>query len=134
MNKRELINKFAEIAVCEPEIAYYYLMEKNWNFTRALGLYFSKQEGGSDGSDVEPAKKRILDESARKALKEEMEEIWEEPKTKVKNARLKSDVPFEDLRNNLPASYLVGENPLVSKVQKRLQERFIKQEEEIFEI
>jgi len=125
INKKELINKFVEIAACEPEEALYYLGEKNWDFTQALGYYFSN---GSDGSDVE-TKRKSFDGSQRRALKEEIEEIWEEPTTK--NQKEKGP-PLEDMRNHLPASYLT--NPLVPHAQKRLQERFAKQDQELFQI
>jgi len=134
LDRKGEINKFIEITACEPEVAYYYLVEKNWNFTRALGFYFSQLEGGSDGSDME-TKRKSLDEKQRKALKEEMEEIWEEPAS-IKNGKNKLDPPLEELRNNLPATYLIGgdKNFSVNKIQKRLQERLTKQEDEIFEI
>jgi len=119
LDKKGQISKFMEIASCEPEIAYYYLVEKNWNFSRALGFYFSQLEGGSDSSDLETVKRKSLDEKQRRALKDEMEEIWEEPVV-TKNGKTKSEVGLEAMRNNLPATYLAGEwNTSVNKVQKK---------------
>jgi len=42
--RSELITKFASIARCNGDVALYYLEQRNYNFTKALGLFFSDRD------------------------------------------------------------------------------------------
>jgi len=120
-DQKSLITKFMDVASCEPDIAQSYLVQKNWNYSKALALFYSQQD--SDGSDEE-TKKKHLEDKARKIRQDEMEEITEEPLQRT-------------FHSSPVASYLLPTDDKsfsVHRVQKRLQERFAKQDEEIFEI
>jgi len=121
-DQKSLITKFMDVASCEPDIAQSYLVQKNWDYSKALALFYSQQD--SDGSDEE-TKRKHLDEKARKIRQDEMEEITEEP------------LQRSSFHSAPVASYLLPTDDKsfsVHRVQKRLQERFAKQDEEIFEI
>jgi len=115
MKMNELIHKFMDIAKCEEDVAKHYLETKNYNFTKALGFYFSEQDANS--------KIQKNGKSAPLISFDDLE-IWTD-----EEARKRQLQHFEDMT----ISAINGPNHL-SKVSEQVRSRLNKESEQIFDL
>jgi LysM repeat protein len=118
--KKKLVHKFMEITQCGEEYAFQFLVDKKWNFLQAVTVYYSQDGAGANFETN--LKEEVVDS---KSLKEETDEIWLDNQITPPKAEGKSII----------ASYLnSGDESGVGRVGKSIKDRFMRQEEEIFEI
>lgn len=75
----ELLSKFIEITQCDEDTARFFLQEKNYNFVRALGLYYAQQDEREQQQKIGQTPLQHTTSASRsstKTGKEEEEEIW----------------------------------------------------------
>jgi len=65
----DLIKKFMEISHCDEMIATYFLESKNYNFTKALGMYFAEQENKT--LDIDEIRKKHDEKEKQAELQRE---------------------------------------------------------------
>jgi len=111
----ETINKFMEIAKCDKDVAKHYLEIKNWNFTKALGFYFSEQEANS--------KIQKNGKSAPLISFDDLE-IWTD-----EEARKRQIAHFETMTINA-----INGPAHLSKVSERVKTRLNKDSEQMFDL
>jgi len=112
--KPDIIKQFVEITHCEEKVAQHYLEEKNYNFTKALGSYFTEQENKPVKENGIVTPKVALDDL----------EIWTDEEGKAKQIR-----EFNEL--NIHA--INGPRDL-AEVKKSVQARFEQDDEQMFNL
>lgn len=110
-----MINKFVDITHCEQDIAVHYLEEKKWNFAKALGFYFSEQES-----------KTFVQPNGTKAPIVPLDdlEVWTDEASRGKKLQEYEEMTIHAISG--PAN--------VTRVNRRVREKFEKEEAAMFDL
>jgi len=139
--RMDLMKKFSEIANCDEKIAKYFLEAKNYNFTKALGMYFTEQENKT--LDIEEIKKKYEE-------KEKEDERLRERAVVIQSIKPDGFVELDDdlgiyteeeakarqqlgVTTILPTHVIAGPAHL-THVKKRVQEQLDEAEERMFDL